>query len=160
MSLLIIKGSADSNKQVISRKRCSFYLPLNCSLFWQPCEHASDMLAYYFTIILNHIHHLPLSIVMESVIRKVQSMPHLLKKDHRPSLSLVQCPTPPELVKNSNRLSFSKIKCQVNTLDELVDAMLAESTDNTVIVFLRNKFPDDDLHHPPNSICCVRPFSR
>ena len=76
---------------------------------------------------------------MQSVLRKIRSLPALLKTgDH-----------------TTHILSHAQFLKQVELLDNLIDTMLDESTDETVLVYAHNK---DPRHiHLPNA--CHRVIS-
>jgi hypothetical protein len=69
---------------------------------------------------------------MQSVIRKIKSLPILLRKEERP-------------------LSRQQVLEQINKVEDLVNTMIDDANDYTVIIFPCNKFPEDRHLYPRNS---------
>lgn len=89
---------------------------------------------------------------MQSVIRKVKSLPSLLRKG---------------VPQEEHPLSPSQLSRQVDELQELIDVMIDESLNNMVLVFPPNRSQDDHRLHSLHTHCLVpseiltqRPFRK
>lgn len=75
---------------------------------------------------------------MQSLLRKVQSLPILSRQEVRPE-------------EPSTLLSHSELLRQIDQVDELIDTMIKESDNQIVLIFPRNKIPENCNSHFSNT---------
>jgi hypothetical protein len=86
------------------------------------------------------------SLIMQTVLRKIKSLPLLLRRETQGEVQEMQGegqePLGEEQTPQSTLLSYPQLMQQIDMLEELVDTMLDDAKNDMVLFFRRNESPD------------------